>query len=103
MRFYLTQEVTRLPQILSGRTPFSQYQPPALVMAVVLRNERPPKEPHQSPKGVSYAEYWNIAAGCWAVMAGDRPMMTDVLSIWPSPTKLGSKEYVPPIPNTRCL
>ena len=84
-----------LSQILSGKIPFHQYQPVPLAIAVTYRHERPPKEPQESPDGVSYAEYWEIAEDCWAVEARNRPTMASTVSKWQSAMEVESKRYAP--------
>ena len=64
-------------------------------MAVVIRHERPPKEPQEFPKGVSYAEYWEIAEDCWAVEARNRLPMASAVSKWRAAMEVESKMYAP--------
>lgn len=51
----------------------------AIVTAVVINDERPPKEPLMSGKGVSYALLWTVAERCWSKEPADRPPMTRVI------------------------
>ncbi len=75
--------VLPLRKILSGKVPFHQYTTTAVILAVVRRHERPPKEPQESSSGRSYAEVWKIAEQCWVTDTGARPTMVEAVGQWP--------------------
>ncbi|KAG8901820.1 hypothetical protein FRB99_005081 [Tulasnella sp. 403] len=64
-------------QVLSGQIPFREFatNQMALITAVTVRNERPPKEPMESLSGTSYAPLWQVAEMCWNGSPNERPTM----------------------------
>ncbi|KAG8920395.1 hypothetical protein FRC01_000789 [Tulasnella sp. 417] len=67
-----------LPQVLTGKVPFSDLNNDMAVMyAVMLRDERPPRLPAESSCGVSYENVWNVAASCWPRNPKDRISMLE--------------------------
>ncbi|KAG8917803.1 hypothetical protein FRC01_002202 [Tulasnella sp. 417] len=65
-------------QVLTGEVPFSDLNNDMAVMyAVMLRDERPPRMPAESSRGVSYENVWNVAASCWPRNPDDRLSMLE--------------------------
>ncbi|KAG8903244.1 hypothetical protein FRB99_003561 [Tulasnella sp. 403] len=65
-------------EVLSGKIPFDEYDPPMLLTAILINDERPRKLPATSSKGVSYEYLWAVAEKCWAKNATERPEMSEV-------------------------
>ena len=63
--------------------PFRQYQAGTVIVAIVVRDERPPTQPRESLKGDSYEEIWRIAELCWTKIVEDRPTMNMIVLKWP--------------------
>lgn len=75
----MTQLVRTYLQVLSGKEPFPHLSNPmAFMVAVMMENERPLREPMSSLDGLSYQGAWDIAAACWQVKPSDRIAMVEV-------------------------
>ncbi|KAG8898483.1 hypothetical protein FRB99_007395 [Tulasnella sp. 403] len=67
-----------ISEVLGGNVPFREFEELGGVMLTALEGGRPPKEPSESPLGVSYESVWNVAELCWAHKAETRPRMQEV-------------------------
>ncbi|KAG9016629.1 hypothetical protein FRB90_002744 [Tulasnella sp. 427] len=68
-------------EVLTGEAPFLDLTNDMAVMyAVMLRDERPPRRPMASSNGISYESIWEVAAACWRKEPGDRIAMTEALA-----------------------
>lgn len=55
-----------LRQIITGDVPFAHLKNEvAFLIAILQRDERPPKTPLESPIGASYLTLWEVAEACW--------------------------------------
>lgn len=53
--------------------PFYNYScDTAVILAVTIKKETPPRLPPASPTGLSYLSLWDIASDCWEEDAGKR-------------------------------
>ncbi|KAG9022467.1 hypothetical protein FS837_006340 [Tulasnella sp. UAMH 9824] len=69
-----------IAEVLTGEVPFHDLISDMAVMyAVILGDERPPKIPVQSSNGVSYERIWEVASDCWAKTPSDRIPMSVAL------------------------
>ncbi|KAG9042266.1 hypothetical protein FS837_011086 [Tulasnella sp. UAMH 9824] len=65
-----------IAEVLAGGAPFAYLEnDPAVMLAVLNRDERPLKEPPESPLGVSYKNTWEVAEACWSKIPEQRISM----------------------------
>ncbi|KAG8919750.1 hypothetical protein FRC01_001137 [Tulasnella sp. 417] len=65
-----------IAEVLAGEAPFASLKNDTAVMFAVLNaNQRPPKEPPESPSGISYKTAWEVAEACWAKLPEERITM----------------------------
>lgn len=68
-----------LMQVLRGERPFAEYAMQApMLLAIVVRDERPPKLPTKSSTGECYLPLWAVAERCWSTDPRDRPTALEV-------------------------
>ena len=78
-------------EVLSGRTPFYQYQN-AVIPRKVLRGDRP--ERPQGEEGAWFTDdVWTVLEHCWMPQPGDRPSIEDILRS----LEEASRSWTPPL------
>ncbi|KAF9784464.1 kinase-like domain-containing protein [Thelephora terrestris] len=64
-------------EIFSGRMPFHDLQGAAVVIAVVTRNERPPRPPHRELSG----QLWAMIERSWQTDPSQRPTIQEFVTL----------------------
>ncbi|KAG8908607.1 hypothetical protein FRB99_004895 [Tulasnella sp. 403] len=78
-------------EVLSGKVPFFDRETEVTVMVMVIqRKERPPREPEASLEGISYSYLWDAAELCWKDDPDERPTMAEVYKMLDVPKMLAS-------------
>ncbi|KAG8903412.1 hypothetical protein FRB99_003342 [Tulasnella sp. 403] len=66
-------------EVLGGEVPFYDIGDDESLKKAVIEGSRPPSQPSESLRGVSYATLWEIANDCWSTNPEDRPTMQAVV------------------------
>lgn len=68
-------------EILSGNVPFGRYDSwqQAAAIRAIMRGERPPTRPTQSPEGILYDSTWRVAEIAWAQDPSRRPPISKLV------------------------
>lgn len=80
-------------EILSGRIPFHDIEGTgAVITAVFILDQRPPKEPIASATGESYEEIWSLMDRCWSKDPNVRPPIKEARAILTPPSSAFTEE-----------
>ncbi|KAG8914078.1 hypothetical protein FRC01_004235, partial [Tulasnella sp. 417] len=65
-------------EVITGDVPFAYIgNEAAVILAVMQKDERPPKRPLESATGTLYLKTWEVAEACWKKIPEDRMTMRD--------------------------
>lgn len=83
-----------IAEVLAGEVPFISLKHDMAVMyAVMMRNERPPRAPAKSSSGICYQSIWDVAVACWPKNPDDRIRMSEAHERIRSHPSLTSHNY----------
>ncbi|TDL20566.1 kinase-like protein, partial [Rickenella mellea] len=68
-------------EIFTGEIPFANLRDGAVILAVAVNNQRPPRPTEPATSRGLEDEYWKLIQSCWATLPLDRPPMDEVNKI----------------------
>lgn len=74
------QSADASPQVVSGKRPFAEYELAQMVVAIVVRHEKPPRESFSLTANELYGCLWAVAERCWSTRPQNRPKIVDVIA-----------------------
>ncbi|TDL20548.1 kinase-like protein [Rickenella mellea] len=66
-------------EVFTGEVPFSNLRDGAVIMAVAVRDERPPRPPEPATTRGLDDSYWSLMESCWVTQPAERRSMDTVM------------------------